>query len=78
VKPTDEQIEAICVAIFDSDINLGLETLAAMRAWEVIAPMVLEEAAKAVEALDEGAGIGDWEVTVAGAAARIRALKGEL
>jgi hypothetical protein len=75
VKPTDEQIEAICVAIFDSDINLGLETLAAMRAWEVIAPMVLEEAAKVCDEMKEeepGACIpGEL-------AARIRALKGEL
>lgn len=46
MKPTDEQIEAICVAIFDSDITMGRETSAAMRAWAVIAPMVLEEAAK--------------------------------
>jgi hypothetical protein len=90
VKPTDDQLEVIARELFASVGSARLwedvdrETarpyyVAGRRIWSLIAPMVLEEAAKVcVEMGDylEGAG-SDACDHLRLAAARIRALKGE-
>lgn len=82
MKPTPEQLRAVAMVIasapeYDGDDRL----ISAQAAWDVIAPMVLEEAAKvaddvaAVCAMDSSGPDGDATLSVKDAAGRIRALK---
>lgn len=87
MKPTEGQLEVIARELFESvgsgrlweDVDRATREAvhaAARRIWNLIVPMVLEEAAKALDAA-AGRYVTDWDHAFAEISDRIRSLKDE-